>query len=474
MRAPRAKPSDRDDVQGLVLTGYGHMPHAGLLLFRIGDPRAGRDWLAKLAPQIRSAARWRKEVEGKPLTALHLALTWTGLKALGLPEETLGSFPREFVFGMAERALLLRDHGRSKPEYWDFGNDQRPVCGMLAMYATTRERLDELVESQRADLGRGIEEVQLEWGYRPDSLTEHFGFKDGVSQPPVGALRERGAPKEHVVEAGAFVLGHRDEYGLLPPTPAIPEGKDSEGMLPPFPGRSGYRDLGKNGTYLVYRKLEQDVAGFWNFMEDRSGGEPEAMIALASKFIGRWPSGASLVLSPNHDDGQAANEFGYLDQDSRGLRCPIGAHVRRMNPRDSLSQLPAAEAMRTTMRHRLLRRGIPYGEPLFSAEELKEGKPPIALRDNGKPRGLHFFAINASISSQFEMVSEEWGTNSAFQGLYDTQDPILGNDEGPGRVVIEAEPARRVVQPVPTFVTVKGGGYFFMPSMTALRFLGSL
>lgn len=473
-----AGPSDREDVQGLVLTAYGHMPQAAFVLLRVTDARGAREWLARRASEVRSAARWRVETEGKPKTALNLALTWTGLRALGLPEVTLTSFPHEFVYGMAERSMILRDFGRSAPEKWEWGNDERPVDGLLALYATTESRLEALLEKQRAELGSGVEEITLETGNRPETLTEHFGFRDGVSQPPIGGLRERRAPSDDVVEAGAFVLGHRDEYGVLPPTPAVPETADPERMLPPFPDRPGYRDLGKNGTYLVFRKLEQHVAVFWNFMEKRAGGDPEAMIALASKFIGRWPSGESLVLSPDRDRGGGdrwpRNDFGYLEHDARGLRCPIGSHVRRLNPRDSLSQLPADEAHKSTMRHRIIRRGIPYGTPLVDALELKRGNPPRGLTDDGEPRGLHFLGVNASISSQFEMISEEWATNAAFQGLYNTQDPILGNDEGPGRAVIQAEPARRVLHDVPVFVSTRAGAYFFMPGLAALRFLAAL
>ncbi|HEX8122686.1 MAG TPA: hypothetical protein VF549_15615 [Solirubrobacteraceae bacterium] len=472
-----AAASTRHDIQGLVLTGYGHMPHACYVLLRVAEARPARDWLAQRAPQILTAAPWSKK-DGKPRTALNVAFTWTGLQALGLPQETLSSFPHEFAYGMAERAMILHDFGRSDPKHWEFGNDEQPVDGLLLLYATSRERLDELVAAQRAELGPGLVEVGLEFGRRPASLTEHFGFKDGVSQPRVGPLNARGKPEEDVVQPGAFVLGHTDEYGVLPPTPAVRGQDDPEGVLPPFPGESGYRDLGRNGTYLVYRKLEQDVAGFWRFLADRAGGDDAAVIKLASKFIGRWPSGSSLVLSPDRDDPHsgrpASNDFGYLEHDLGGHRCPIGSHVRRANPRDALSGLPQREALKTTNRHRILRRGIPYGEPLFPPEQLLAGRAPLDVEDDGSPRGLHFIALNASISSQFEMVSEEWATNASFQGLYDSQDPILGNDEHPGSVVIEGAPARRVISPVPSFVTARGGGYFFMPSMTAVRFLSAL
>jgi deferrochelatase/peroxidase EfeB len=465
--------SDREDIQGLILSGYGHMPHAALLLLRITDAKAAREWLGRRVPEVRSAAPWLVEHRGKPKTAINLAFTWTGMKGFELPPETLGSFPKEFYFGMAERKLLLRDLDDSDPRHWEFGNDERPVDGMLAMYATSEDELERLVARQRADLGTGVEELLLERGRRPATLTEPFGFRDGVSQPAVGTLQPPRPHESNTVAAGAFVLGHPDPYDVLPPTPAVPKAADPADALPPFPGQPRYRDLGRNGSYLVYRKLEQDVAGFWNSIEELAHGDPEEMIFIASKLFGRWPSGTSLVESPHRDDikrRKPSNSFLYLTDDDRGYSCPVGGHVRRMNPRDALSQLPADEALKTTDRHRMLRRGIPYGEPLFSAEKLKHGKPPIGLKDDGQPRGLHFFAVIASISSQFEMVSEQWGSNRTFEGLYDTEDPILGK----GTMVIQATPCRRKIADRAPFITLKGGGYFFVPSMTALRFISSL
>jgi Dyp-type peroxidase family len=473
----RLTQATRPDIQGFILSGYGHMPHSAFLLLRVDDARAARSWIARVTPRLQTAAPWKSADGEKPKTAMNLAFTWAGLSALGLARDTLQSFPHEFAYGMAERALILQDTGTSAPEHWELGAPAAPIHVMLLLYATDVERLETLVESERGDLSAGLAEVGLERGDRPRTNTEQFGFRDGVSQPPIGSLREGTAPKQFIVEAGAFVLGHTDEYGVLPPTPSVTDAHDPDGVLPPFPGYPGRRDLGRNGTYFVYRKLEQDVAGFWNFAEQQANGDPAEMVAIASKFIGRWPSGAPLALFPDRDSitpgRRPRNGFGYLEEDPHGYGCPIGSHVRRVNPRDSLSQLPRDAATKTTMRHRILRRGISYGKPAFSHKDLRDGKPPVGLAPDEEPRGLHFIGINTSLSSQFEMVSEEWAMNARFQGLFQTQDPVLGNDAGPGRMVIQRNGVRRVIEGVPSFVTTKGGDYFFMPGVTALHFLGA-
>jgi deferrochelatase/peroxidase EfeB len=246
------------------------------------------------------------------------------------------------------------------------------------------------------------------------------------------------------------------------------------------------RDFGRNGTYLVYRKLAQDVAGFWRFIEHASDGlggaedieeKHKQMRWLAAKFTGRWPGGAPLTLSPDQDDAklEKENNFTYRPEDMNGNACPIGSHIRRSNPRDSILRVKdtAEQSFRTSGEHRIIRRGIGYGEPLFPAEAIENPHVPMGIQDDGRPRGLQFFAINASIKRQFEFIQQTWLNNSKFNGLEDNKDPISGDNDGLSHMEIQSDPLRIRITGVPRFVTVKGGAYFFLPSITALNFLAN-
>lgn len=216
----------------------------------------------------------------------------------------------------------------------------------------------------------------------------------------------------------------------------------------------------------------------------RGGVEADVgrMIWLAARLVGRWPSGAPLVLAPDGDDIQLRDrdDFFYR-QDADGLACPLGAHIRRSNPRDDLKPYPAAESLSMSEAHRLLRRARVFGRPLFDptilANPTSEARDVLlTLADDGHPRGIHFFCVNVSIRSQFEFVQQTWCNNPRFGGLNDNKDPITGDnnrtDQPSSRMTIPGEPLRRT-RPLPRFVTVRGGAYLFMPSMTALRFLAS-
>jgi Dyp-type peroxidase family len=231
----------------------------------------------------------------------------------------------------------------------------------------------------------------------------------------------------------------------------------------------GRRDFGRNGSYLVLRTLQQDVGAFWRFMDDatrRPDGTPDeaARTALAAHMVGRWPSGAPVTMAPESDapDLAGANDFAYHATDAGGLGCPVGAHVRRANPRDSLPPKPGeAGSVAVNKRHRLLRRGRPYGSA------------------HSGNTGLHFVALCADLARQFEFVTHTWVLNPHFDGLYDDADPVLGGHRDAGDPVEgasftrQARPVRRRVHDVPVFVTVRGGAYFFLPGRRALRFLAS-
>jgi deferrochelatase/peroxidase EfeB len=195
-------------------------------------------------------------------------------------------------------------------------------------------------------------------------------------------------------------------------------------------------------------------------------------LRLASKMVGRWPGGAPLALAPDKDDVALAdaNGFGYHEHDRMGTHCPIGSHIRRANPRDSLDPDPGSQSsFAINRRHRILRRGREYGTQLTPEEALAAG-----AESGSDERGIHFICLNANIARQFEFVNHTWLNDPKFAGLYDDADPLVGPSEPyGGTFTIQTEAVRERVTTVPRFVSVKGGAYFFLPGITALRWLGA-
>jgi Dyp-type peroxidase family len=256
----------------------------------------------------------------------------------------------------------------------------------------------------------------------------------------------------------------------------LPASAPGAGALPRDPAGSGRADLGRNGTYLVVRQLRQDVAGFWRYLESATrhpdgSADAAAKIRLGARLVGRWPGGAPLVLSPDRDDPalSSATDFGYYAADPDGLRCPIGAHVRRTNPRDSLDPDPGSQkSIDIGNRHRLLRRGREYG-PVASADQLASGV------DDGIERGLHFLCLSANIARQFEFIQHTWVNNPKFSGLYQDADPLVAaRRDGADCFTIPGQPVRTRLTALPQFVTTRGGAYFFLPGLKALRYLAGL
>ena len=240
---------------------------------------------------------------------------------------------------------------------------------------------------------------------------------------------------------------------------------DPGSILPESPAAKGRRDLGLNGTYLVFRQISQDVAGFWRFRHQAAAGmwpgDADGPVRLASKLVGRWPSGSPLVLSPDKDGEKMRNDFEFAGPDPHGHGCPFGAHIRRANPRDALGPDPKT-ALESARRHRLMRRGRAYG---------KRAEDP--LKEDGVHRGLHFICLGTDLERQFEFVQQSWINNPVFAGLYREVDPLVGDQAHAGTFTIEAEPLRRRVQGLGAFTRIRGGGYFFLPGVRALRFLFS-
>jgi Dyp-type peroxidase family len=463
-----------DDIQGLLARGYAGLSAAHYVLLEITNSALARTWLAALAQQVTSAA-------ARPAGhAVNVAVTAGGLSKLGLQAAALAQFSDEFAFGMTSpfRRRILGDVDANDPDHWSWGGPTTPqVDVLLLLYADGTATL----ASRYGDLAAGfaagglVEVARLETALLADR--EHFGFRDGISQPTIEGLARSDTPG-NTIKAGEFVLGYPNEYGLYTDRPMVPASADPRLLLPSAPDGRG--DLGRNGSYLVLRQLEQDVRGFWRFLDSVTRGtagtsSPQERTWLAAKIVGRWPNGAPLAVSPDHDDPDLANfnDFGYGAADPHGLNCPIGAHVRRAHPRDSLDPEPRTDrSLALDKRHRLLRRGRKYGPALAPEDSVTAVGAALAEEP---ARGLYFICLCANIARQFEFVQHTWLNNPKFDGLYEAVDPLNGQRDANGTTfVVPRRPVRRRISGMPAFVRVRGGGYFFLPGGRAIRYLASL
>jgi len=505
-----------DEVQGNVLYAYGDdFPHARYVLLRVNHAAAAkanlRAWLDQITFGLRPWDR-RATVGGDPHTDrisevppqardrphVNVAFTFLGLQALGVSDDVLYAFPDEFRQGAYARAGANGDVAGSAPGNWrdELGRGHL----LLVVYARTDAERDRLVErltreaqgcmtplhdlpaSRLHSSRRSEQRDDSAWRNRPQGCDsrlhrEHFGFADGCSQPaiegvnrdPTGngvyartpprwwrpfrplelALEDMGLKpikrRWRAIRAGEFLLGYENEEGALP-------------VGPPDP-------LGPNGTFMVYRPISQDVETFSHHIEseaERLGFEPDL---LRAKVVGRWPDGTPLALSPERpdeliaDNRRRANDFLYQESrngfpaDPDGYGCPLGAHIRRSNPRDSL---PGGGER--TMAHRIIRRGMPYGR-----------------RETGEDCGLVFVCFSSSIANGFEFIQRTWCNTGSEIGLGSERDPILQQGE-PGELtgmVIPSHHDRTVVMKPPEkpFVTVRGCEYLFVPSRRGFEWL---
>ena len=479
---------DVPDIQGLLARGYRGLRYARFTIFGIPGAAAGQALLSWLVPQVTTAGRFAAD------SALHVAFTAAGLRRLGLPDGVVAGFSAEFAEGMTgpDRSRFLSDVGDSSPGSWAWGGPQGPpVDALVLLYAATPQALDRRHDELARRLDQpGARHVTV-LDTRELSDNEPFGFHDGISQPVIDGLPRASqgvaAGGGRAVAAGEFVLGYRNAYGQYTGRPLLPASADPHRLLPADPERSGAADLGRNGCYLVLRQLEQDVGAFWRYVRQataRPDGSADtgSAIALAAKMVGRWPSGAPLVKAPDRDNPQLRddNDFRYYHADPRGLACPLGAHIRRMNPRDSLAPHPgSAESAAVTDLHRLLRRGRSYGPGGADPAAPADGNHALrmALGDVAPPRetGLHFICLAANLARQFEFVQHTWLNNPTFAGLYDDADPLVGTRQGGGATfTAPALPVRRRYRGLPQFVRTRGGAYFFLPGVSALRYLEQL
>jgi len=475
---------EQDDIQGLVARGYGKLASARFLLVQIVQADLARGYLRRISSEVNTVRTSPDDF------ALQIAFTSAGLSALGLPASALASFPREFLEGMDDplRAAMLGDQGDSDPHRWSWGGPTTPRVHVLVLvYAKDEPTLErQLAAELDAIASHGLSVVADKRTSSRIDQKEHFGFRDGISSPILEGLArspEKVSSKQwtHPLKSGELVLGYRNEYGSYTERPTVATADDPAGMLPEIPG-GAMRDLGRNGTYLVYRELTQDVVKFWSYLEDASrepGSDPVARaIQLGAKMVGRWPGGAPLVRSPERDDpGKATdNQFGFwADQD--GIRCPLGAHIRRANPRDRFPvDHSRADSIEMVRKHQMLRRGRPFGPPVVPS--MSPGEI-LAARGHAsdEQRGLHFICLVGHISRQFEVVQSAWLSSANFAGLFKDGDPLIGARRSPPDVnandefTCQAAPVRRKYKGLPQFTQLVGGAYFFLPGITALRFL---
>jgi len=531
-----SKQLDLLDIQGHVLRAYGRFgyPKARYVFLNIRNSHRARQFVDAVTQKVTTAVCWGTGPDDLPPPAwtVNIALTYQGLKELELPRTSLIGFSPEFVEGMKQRRDILGDDGPSAPEHWDpIWRDNRKTrekdvhlfIALNALAPPSAEtgltgiqksmtQCDIFLEQAYAwlveEVKKSADGVIILGGNRGDdgalldyqdvkvvmengmpTAKEHFGYTDGIGDPvfegvPYDEARVRGRGKQMAdgswtpLATGEFLLGHIDEAHEYPPAPRP--------IL-----------LARNGTYMVYRKLHENVASFDQYLKQEgkkyAGGEE----LLAAKFVGRWrDNGAPLVAAPDlaskqvfdqkfaqaspAEQDRMLSDFTY-DADMSGAKCPFSAHMRRINPRASLqmgrdpndvpgSYKTIAGAFDTpgalSNRRRILRRGLPYGE----------------VKDRTKNDGNHgiiIMMLNADINRQFEFVQQQWVNYGNDFKAGNDKEIILGNHSNEARfaskAVLQVEPtsddAPYILSNIPRFVETRGGDYFFIPSLTALRMI---
>lgn len=438
------------DVQGLVFSGYNKtMNYASYYLLTIQDSGRARQWLISLVNQQRITHGDERRTDG----CLNLALSYSGLKQL---QNNLSGFELAFQEGMysPRRSTLLGDQGVNHPSNWQWGNDANSVHLLLMLYSADavthqqRKAAEEAaINASGMTITKCLDSVRL---VAAGGSKEHFGFADGISDPIVDGFPKAEpsanpqAPK--TIATGEFILGYPNGY---------------DGKITRIPGAGSQGEtFGRNGTYLVFRQLEQDVAGFWSFINQEASNQGLDPSNLAAKIVGRWPSGAIVQAHDKGDPKIINNDFDFRD-DPDGFGCPYGSHIRRANPRGIGLGDNVETSIKVANRHRLLRRGRTYGNFLDNPTQ-----------DDGQKRGLFFICLNANIERQFEFVQHSWTNNIKFNGLYDEDDPLIGSCATENKnFTIPGQPVRQRICNIQQFVTVRGGGYFFLPGLEALQML---
>lgn len=491
------------DMQALARFGHGKLNEARFLLLDIADVDQAREWL-RHAP-VSTA----EKSDQPPEAALQIAFSVDGLRALGIDEDVLEGFSEEFIVGMAgdiSRSRRLGDVAHNASEHWAWGGTPDFAPHLLVMMYAKTGQLESWSESIQDLVFEQAFQIVSELNTVYSDNIEPFGFADGISQPKIDWEGKQSSDLHkrdrfsNLLSLGEILLGYRNEYGQYTHRPLIdPKDDEQAKLLPKAEENPRLHDLGRNGSYLVMRQLNQDVPAFWQFMDERAYGDPKQREQLASSMVGRQRDGTPLVdkairpIEGIKTDGRQAelNQFNF-DQDPHGQKCPIASHVRRSNPRTGdfppgvtglwtrLVRIfgfgrkhPGDDLIASTRFHRLLRRGRVYGEQLSPEQALNPDAPQ-------KPRGLHFICLVANISRQFEFVQNAWSIGPKFGGLQNETDPLLGNrqplSDGESTNHFSQPDARgpaKCTHALPPFVTVEGGAYFFMPGIRALHYLAN-
>src|SRR5438105_3867966 len=435
---------DFDDIQHILLTRAPALTgRYEFLSFRSAE--AGRTWLSAVMEKVHSARAMRDSVDEEKRWVT-VAFTWNGLRALGVDEDSLATFSAEFKQGMAARAETLGDTGANHPDNWTDQTTSSDLHAIVVLFARDEaERVRCQAEHDQFIARCGGVEVlsSLDLHAIPPftHAHDHFGYRDRLSQPVIEGTGEEPAPGTGVpLKAGEFILGYPDEEG---PPANLPQPEI----------------LSRNGSYMAYRRLEEHVDTFRKFLQ-KHGKTSQEQELIAAKLMGRWRSGAPLVLAKVNDDPELGkdrnrnNDFAYKQMDPHGYAVPLGSHIRRMNPRDTAANMN---------RRRMIRRGGTYGPPL-----------PEEAPEDGIERGIAAFIICASLIRQFEFAQNVWVNDRNFHELGNERDPVCGNQDGTLEFKIPQRPIRKKISGLPAFTTVRGGAYFFLPGLKGLRYLASL
>lgn len=487
-----------DDVQSLIRFGNARLVESCFLLLKIADVLAAREWLA--SADI-STALLKDEL---PEQIIQIAFSAQGMKMMQLSDEIIEGFSDEFIVGMQgdeSRSRRLGDIGENHPQQWDWGGSVEEMPHIVLLLYSIKGGLTKFRQQLEDDHFITAFEVSGELPTDELGVREPFGFVDGISQPRIDweqkqstDIHQRDQYSNWLVP-GEVVLGYRNEYGLYTPRPLVDAEQDELALnLPQAEDEPGLRDLGRNGSYLVIRQLHQDVIGFWKTVHRESDLDPHKADELAASMVGRKRDGSPLISSsqrliPGISRNSINNQFNY-DLDPDGIRCPVSSHIRRSNPRTGdyppdvngfLSRMirlagfgqkrPDDDLIASSRFHRLLRRGRSYGPRLHPEDAIRKGAEKA-------DRGLEFMCLVGNINRQFEFVQNAWIMNSKFAGLKNERDPLTGTREP----LINGAETDKFKQPtnagpscithdMAQFVTVRGGGYFFMPGIRALRYI---
>lgn len=493
-----------DKIQGNILAGF-KKDFQSFLFLTFTDTVEARRWLKDITPDVATTEevklfndvfkkiKSRRGVEGVvEATWMNVAFSHSGLQALGVASHELDSFPESFKAGMKERAELIGDVGSSAPENWVGSLGSKEIHAVLIIASDSPISLRKHVMRHTTILEYyqtiKIKFIQDGMDRAEQPGSEHFGFKDGVSQPGIRNLTppenqdnpNQGIPGQDLIHAGEFVLGYPKQ---------IPTAKADHDGPNPDPGQNSNSGPAwtTDGSYLVFRRLQQNVPGFHKFVEHMAQKLGISKELMGAKIVGRYASGAPLEPMEGQTKGfmpslkdpglkdtslvsdEKINNFEF-GEDEEGHIVPRAAHIRKTYPRDQGGNERESE----TQTHRMLRRGIPYGASY--RPELANIYSNAGDTQYPEDRGLLFLAYMSDIDRQFEFVQKQWINNVNFPNPGEGEDPLIAQSaEGPFKMPLPGKGGCPVHSlSIKHFVTTTGGEYFFQPSIDALNILSAI